>query len=108
MCFEGVFHLNSVHCRGWMYRGTEQHVCSTIEIYWIWSNGGDWNFSCPFGRTASAAPVSRLDSGFVQSFVAIFYIYIFMNKSRLFDFAVNPHINVQLGRAVLHESMYFQ
>lgn len=105
MCLEGVFDLNSVCCHGWMYRGTGLHVCSTIETYWICSNGGDWNFSCPFCRTASPASVSRLDSRFVQSFVGIFYLFI--NITSLFDFAVDPHLSVQLGLTVPYEAMSF-
>lgn len=45
-----------------------------------------------------------MDSGFVQPFVAI---SLFMNMSRLFDFAVDPHINVQLGPTVPYEAASF-
>lgn len=45
-----------------------------------------------------------MDSGFVQPFVGI---SLFMNITRLFDLAVDPHINVQLGPTVPYEAVSF-
>lgn len=35
------------------------------------------------------------------------FFYLFINITSLFDFAVDPHINVQLGLTVPYEAMSF-